>query len=80
MSVKKFASIIFALALITGLLAACASPTPTADNCPARHFCSSGSRTGDCRAGYCRPRHCRAGSAHSDNCSGRCIRYPFLPG
>ncbi len=28
MSVKKFASIIFALALITGMLAACASPTP----------------------------------------------------
>ena len=29
MSVKKFVSVIFALALITGLLAACASPTPT---------------------------------------------------
>ena len=29
MSIKKFASIIFALALITGMLAACASPTPT---------------------------------------------------
>ena len=30
MSVKKFVSTIFALVLITGLLAACASPTPTA--------------------------------------------------
>ena len=29
MSVKKLVSIIFALALITGMLAACASPTPT---------------------------------------------------
>jgi ABC-type glycerol-3-phosphate transport system substrate-binding protein len=29
MSIKKFVSIIFALALITGMLAACASPTPT---------------------------------------------------
>ena len=30
MSAKKLVSILFALALITGLMAACASPTPTA--------------------------------------------------
>jgi len=35
MSVKKLISTIFVLALITGLLAACASPTPTATQAPA---------------------------------------------
>ena len=35
MSIKKFVSTIFALVLITGLLAACASPTPTATTVPA---------------------------------------------
>ena len=35
MSVKKLVSILFALALITGLMAACASPTPTTAPAPA---------------------------------------------
>ena len=35
MSIKKFVSTFFALALIAGLVAACASPKPTATTAPA---------------------------------------------
>ena len=49
MSVKKLVSTLFALAMIAGLMAACASPTP--------HHCPRNPATG---SGYCCSSHCRA--------------------
>ncbi len=84
MSARKLVSILFALALITGLLAACASPTPTVAPATAVPAATTAPATAAPAATAVPATAVPATAAPvqptATNCSRHCTRYPFLPG